>query len=125
MSFLKDFKEFALKGNIMDLAVAVIIGGAFGKIVSSFVGDIVMPLINPLMPGGDWRTMEVGPGVLIGSFLGNVLDFLVIAFVIFMMLKAINKIRKEEQTTPAAPPGPTNEEKLLMEIRDALRNRPL
>ena len=124
MSILKEFKEFALKGNIVDLAVAVIIGGAFGKIVSSFVGDIIMPLINPLMPGGDWRTMEIGPGVLIGQFLGNVLDFLVIALVIFMMLKAISKVRKEEQKTPAAPPGPTNEEKLLMEIRDALRNRP-
>lgn len=124
MSILKEFKEFALKGNLIDLAVAVIIGGAFGKIVSSLVGDIIMPLINPLMPGGDWRTMEVGPKVLLGSFLGNVLDFLVIALVIFMMLKAISKIRKEEQKTPAAPPGPTNEEKLLMEIRDALRNRP-
>ena len=123
MSFLKEFKEFALKGNLMDLAVAVIIGGAFGKIVSSLVGDIIMPLINPLMPGGDWRTMEVGPGVLVGSFLGNVLDFLVIALVIFMLLKGISKIRQEEQKTPAAPPGPTNEEKLLMEIRDALRER--
>lgn len=124
MGLLKEFKEFALKGNIVDLAVAVIIGGAFGKIVSSFVGDVVMPLINPLIPGGDWRTLEVGPGVKIGSFLGNVLDFLVIALVIFMMLKAISTLRRKEQQTPAAPPAPSNEEKLLMEIRDALRNRP-
>ena len=124
MGLLKEFKEFALKGNIVDLAVAVIIGGAFGKIVSSFVGDVIMPLINPLIPGGDWRTLEVGPGVKIGSFLGNVLDFLVIALVIFMMLKAISTLRKKEQQTPAAPPAPSNEEKLLMEIRDALRNRP-
>ncbi len=124
MGLLKEFKEFALKGNIVDLAVAVIIGGAFGKIVSSFVGDVVMPLINPLIPGGDWRTLEVGPGVKIGSFLGNILDFLVIALVIFMMLKAISTLRKKEQQTPAAPPAPSNEEKLLMEIRDALRNRP-
>lgn len=123
MGFVKEFKEFALKGNVMDLAVAVIIGGAFGKIVSSFVADIVMPLINPLMPGGDWRTMEVGPGLKVGSFLGNVLDFLVIALVIFMMLRAIAKVRKEEKAAPAAPPGPTNEEKLLMEIRDALKAR--
>lgn len=124
MSILKEFKEFALKGNIVDLAVAVIIGGAFGKIVSSAVADLIMPLVNPMIPGGDWRTLEVGPGVKLGSFLGSVLDFLVIAIIIFMMLKAISTLRKKEQQTPAAPPGPTNEEKLLMEIRDALRNRP-
>jgi large conductance mechanosensitive channel len=123
MSLLKEFREFALKGNIVDLAVAVIIGGAFGKIVSSFVADIIMPLINPMIPGGDWRTIEVGPGVMLGNFLGNVLDFLIIAFVIFMMLKAVSNMRKKEQATPAAPPAPSNEEKLLMEIRDALRNR--
>ncbi|MDQ3101033.1 MAG: large conductance mechanosensitive channel protein MscL [Bacteroidota bacterium] len=124
MGIVKEFKEFALKGNIMDLAVAVIIGAAFGKIVSSFVGDIVMPLINPLMPGGDWRAMEVGPGVKLGSFLGNTLDFVVITLVIFTMIKLIAKVRREEKEAPATPAGPTNEEKLLMEIRDALRNRP-
>jgi large conductance mechanosensitive channel len=123
MSLLKEFREFALKGNIVDLAVAVIIGGAFGKIVSSFVADIIMPLINPMIPGGDWRTIEVGPGVMLGNFLGNVLDFLIIAFVIFMMLRVVSNMRRKEQTTPAAPPAPSNEEKLLMEIRDALRNR--
>lgn len=118
---LKEFKEFALKGNVMDLAVGVIIGGAFGKIVNSLVADVVMPLVNPLIPGGDWKTIEVGPGVKLGSFLGNILDFLVIAIVIFLMVRAINATRKKEEAAPAAPPAPSNEEKLLMEIRDALR----
>jgi large conductance mechanosensitive channel len=79
---LKEFKAFAMRGNVVDLAVGVIIGGAFGKIVGSFVGDIVMPIINPLIPGGDWKTIEIGPGIKLGSFLGTVLDFLIIAFVI-------------------------------------------
>ncbi|HEY0978843.1 MAG TPA: large conductance mechanosensitive channel protein MscL [Flavobacteriales bacterium] len=121
MGMLKEFKEFALKGNVMDLAVGVIIGGAFGKIVNSLVADVVMPLVNPLIPGGDWKTIEVGPGVKLGSFLGNILDFLVIAIVIFLMVRAINATRKKEEAAPAAPPAPSNEEKLLMEIRDALR----
>jgi large conductance mechanosensitive channel len=118
---MKELKEFAMKGNVLDLAVGVIIGGAFGKIIGSMVNDVIMPLINPLIPGGDWKTIEVGPGVKLGAFLGNVLDFLIIAFVIFLMVKAINATKKKEEAAPAPPPGPTNEEKLLMEIRDALR----
>jgi large conductance mechanosensitive channel len=121
MGFVKEFRDFALKGNIVDLAVAVIIGGAFGKIVSSFVGDIIMPLINPLIPGGDWKTIEIGSGIKIGSFLGTVVDFLIIAFVIFMLLKGINAARKKQEETPATPVAPTNEEKLLTEIRDLLK----
>ena len=119
MGMMKEFKDFAMKGNVVDLAIGVIIGGAFGKIVSSFVGDIVMPLINPLIPGGDWKTIEVGPGVKLGSFLGTVVDFLIIAFVIFLMVKAINASKKKEEA--AAPAGPSSTDKLLMEIRDALR----
>jgi large conductance mechanosensitive channel len=118
MGFVKEFKEFAMKGNVVDLAVGVIIGGAFGKIVNSFVADIVMPLINPLIPGGDWKNIQVGPGVKLGSFLSTVLDFLIIAIVIFLMVKAINKLRKKEEALPAEP---TTQEKLLMEIRDSLK----
>lgn len=119
MGMMKEFKEFAMKGNVVDLAIGVIIGGAFGKIVSSFVGDIVMPLINPMIPGGDWKTIEMGPGVKLGSFLGTVVDFVIIAFVIFLMVKAINATKKKEEAAP--PAGPSSTDKLLMEIRDALR----
>jgi large conductance mechanosensitive channel len=121
MGMLKEFKEFAVKGNVIDLAVGVIIGGAFGKIVGSFVNDVVMPLINPLIPGGDWKAMEVGPGVKIGAFLGNILDFVIIAFVIFLAIKAINASKKKEEAAPAAPPEPSSTDKLLMEIRDSLK----
>lgn len=95
-----DFKQFALKGNVLDLAVAVIIGGAFGKIVTSFVGDIVMPFINPLVSaaGKDWRTYEIGPGIKIGSFLGSVFDFLIIALILFIAIQAIQKFKREEAT---------------------------
>jgi large conductance mechanosensitive channel len=121
MGILKEFKEFAVKGNVIDLAVGVIIGGAFGKIVGSFVNDVVMPLINPLIPGGDWKEMEVGPGVKIGAFLGNILDFVIVAFVIFLAIKAINASKKKEEVAPAAPPEPSSTDKLLMEIRDSLK----
>lgn len=117
MGFIKEFKEFAMKGNIIELAVAVIIGGAFGKIISSFVGDIIMPLVNPIIPGGDWKTIQVGPGIKIGSFLGTVIDFLIIALVIFMLVKAMNAIKKKE----AAIIAPSEEIKLLTEIRDLLK----
>jgi large conductance mechanosensitive channel len=121
MGMMKEFKEFAMRGNVIDLAVGVIIGGAFGKIVGSFVNDVVMPLINPMIPGGDWKTIEVGPGVKLGAFLGNILDFVIIAFVIFLMIKAINATKKKEEAAPAAPSEPSSTDKLLMEIRDALR----
>src|SRR6478609_5019072 len=106
---LKEFKQFAMRGNVIELAVGVIIGGAFGKIVSSFVGDIVMPIINPLIPGGDWKTIEIGPGIKLGSFLGTVVDFLIIAFVIFLLIKGINAAKKKEETAPAAPAEPSAE----------------
>lgn len=122
---LKDFKEFAMRGNVMDLAVGVIIGAAFGKIISSFVNDIIMPLVNPLIPGGDWRTIEVGPGVKIGSFLGTTLDFLIIAFVIFLVVKTVNRLKKKEEAKPAGPAELPPDVKLLAEIRDILSSRPL
>lgn len=121
MGFVKEFKDFAMKGNVVDLAVGVIIGGAFGKIVTSFVSDIIMPLINPLIPGGDWKTIEVGPGVKLGSFLGTVLDFLIIALVIFSVIRTMNRFNKKQEETPAAPAEPSSTDKLLMEIRDALK----
>ncbi len=121
MGMMKEFKDFAMRGNVIDLAVGVIIGGAFGKIIGSMVNDVIMPLINPIIPGGDWKTIEVGPGVKLGAFLGNVLDFLIIAFVIFLMVKAINATKKKEEAAPAAAPEPSSTDKLLMEIRDALR----
>ena len=139
MGFIKEFKEFALKGNVMDMAVGVIIGGAFGKIVSSLVDDVIMPLIGKLTGGvsftdlfinlgdGDFKTLaaakEAGAAVLAyGQFLQNILDFLIIAFCIFLMIKGINKLKKEKPEEPAAPAGPTQEE-LLAEIRDLLKKK--
>lgn len=92
MSFVKEFKTFVTRGNVIDLAVGIIIGGAFGKIVSSLVSDILMPILNPMIPGGDWKTIEVGPGIKIGSFLGTVVDFIIVAFAIFLLIKAINRL---------------------------------
>ncbi|MEH2463687.1 large conductance mechanosensitive channel protein MscL [Nostoc sp.] len=96
--FLKDFQAFALKGNVVDLAIAVIIGGAFGKIVTSFVEDVIMPLINPLVSfaGKDWRTIAIGPGIKIGHFLGAIVDFVIIALVLFVAIRALQKFKRQE-----------------------------
>ncbi|MBF2097219.1 MAG: large conductance mechanosensitive channel protein MscL [Gloeomargaritaceae cyanobacterium C42_A2020_066] len=108
--FLRDFQAFALKGNVVDLAVAVIIGGAFGKIVSSFVADLVMPLVNPLIPGGDWRAAVIGPGLKVGSFLGSVVDFVIIALVLFVAIRALERWKhQEEAAAPAPEPDPAQE----------------
>lgn len=120
---LKAFKEFAMRGNVIDLAVGVIIGAAFGKIVNSFVSDIVMPLLNPVMPGGDWRTMEVGPGVKLGSFLAVTLDFLIVAFVLFLFVQGINKLKRKEEEKPVGPAQIPPDVEVLKEIRDLLKNR--
>jgi large conductance mechanosensitive channel len=120
---LKEFKEFAMRGNVIDLAVGVIIGAAFGKIVTSLINDIIMPMLNPAMPGGDWRTMEVGPGIKIGSFLATTFDFIVIAFVVFLIVKAINRLKKKEEAKPLAPAELPPDVKLLAEIRDLLSNK--
>jgi large conductance mechanosensitive channel len=124
MGMMKEFKEFAVKGNVMDLAVGVIIGAAFGKIVSSLVDNILMPLIGIILQGVNFAAMVIKVGdaeVKYGLFIGTVIDFIMIAFVLFLIIKGINNMRKKEAAVPAAPPAPSNEEKLLMEIRDLLK----
>lgn len=144
MSFIKEFKEFAIKGNVMDLAVGVIIGGAFGKIVTSLVNDIIMPPIGMVMGKGfsdlkyvlkegvpaqlDAAGVEIAPAVEAvtlnyGSFLQTALDFVIIAFVIFVMIKGMNNLRKQEEPAPEAPAEDPADIALLKEIRDALKNR--
>jgi large conductance mechanosensitive channel len=132
MGFIKEFKEFAMKGNVMDMAVGVIIGGAFGKIVSSLVDDVLMPIVGKLTGGVDFTSLAVTLGegenaakICYGNFIQNVVDFLIVAFCIFLMLKGINKLnRKKEEEAPAPeePKGPTQEE-LLAEIRDLLKQK--
>ena len=139
MGFVKEFKEFAMKGNVMDMAVGVIIGGAFGKIVSSLVDDIIMPLIGKMTGGvsftdlfvnlseGNYQTLaaakEAGAAVFAyGQFIQNIIDFLIVAFCIFLMIKGMNNLNKKKEEEPAAPAGPTQEE-LLGEIRDLLKNK--
>ena len=139
MGFIKEFKEFAMKGNVMDMAVGVIIGGAFGKIVTSLVNDVLMPIIGKLTGGisftdlfvnlgdGEYSTLaaakEAGAAVFAyGQFIQNIIDFIIIAFCIFLMIKGMNKLKKEEEPAPEAPAGPTQEE-LLAEIRDLLKNK--
>jgi len=121
-----EFKKFALKGNVLDLAVGVIIGAAFGKIVSSLVDDILMPLFGLILGGIDFSQLELplGDAVLkYGSFLQTVVDFLIVAFSIFLFIKGINRFKRREEAKPAAPPAPSREEELLAEIRDLLKNR--
>jgi len=137
MSMMKEFKEFALKGNVMDMAVGIIIGGAFGKIVASLVNDLLMPLVGLAMGGVSFADLftaldgntyeslaaaeEAGAAVFkYGAFIQSTIDFVIIAFVIFMMVKAMNNMRKKEEEAPAAPPEPSDEVKLLTEIRDSL-----
>ena len=121
---LKEFKEFLNRGNVIDLAVAVIIGGAFGAIVKSLVADIIMPFIGVLMGGTDLTalTIEVGDAIITyGNFLQAVINFVVIAFVIFLFVRSYNSMQKQEEAAPAAPPAPAAEEVLLTEIRDLLK----
>ena len=123
MGFLKEFKEFAVKGNVVDLAIGVIIGGAFGAIVSSLVGDVITPLLlTPAFKATGAENLQdlVWNGVAYGKFLSAVINFLCIALVLFMIVKGINKFKKEETPAPEAPAGPTQEE-LLAEIRDLLK----
>lgn len=128
-NFWNDFREFALKGNVVDLAVAVIIGGAFGAIVSSFVEDIIMPaVLNPLLAeaGTDWREAMVGPGIRLGSFLGTVIDFAIIALVLFFIVRAFEKMKRKEEVEEALDAEPSAEEKLnetLARLADVLENR--
>lgn len=122
---LKEFKAFAMRGNIVDLAVAVIIGGAFGKIVTSFVNDIIMPILGTVI-GDSFATLTFtinGVAIKYGSFIQSVVDFVIIAFFIFIALKGIEKTKKKEEAAPAAPPAPTKDQELLMEIRDLLKKQ--
>ena len=126
MGFIKEFKEFAIKGNVIDLAVGVVIGAAFGKIVSSLVDDIITPaILTPALKAANLTDLSqlVVPGTAIkyGNFISQVISFLVVAIVLFMIIKAINSMKRKEEAAPAAPPAPTKEEVLLTEIRDLLK----
>ncbi|EIK60644.1 large-conductance mechanosensitive channel protein MscL [Pseudomonas lactis] len=131
MSVLSEFKAFAVKGNVVDMAVGIIIGAAFGKIVSSFVGDVVMPPVGVLIGGVNFGDLAVTlkaaqgdiPAVVLGygKFIQSIIDFLIIAFAIFMGVKAINRLKREEPIEPSLPAAPTKEEMLLEEIRDLLK----
>ena len=134
MSLIKEFKEFAMKGNVMDMAVGIIIGAAFGKIVSSLVSDIIMPPIGVLIGGVDFSKLSIViqaahdkvPEVAIryGQFIQTALDFTIVAFAIFMALKVINKLKRPEpEAKPAEPPAPPADIQLLTEIRDLLKNK--
>jgi len=127
-----EFKDFAMRGNVVDMAVGIVIGGAFGKIVSSFVADVLMPPIGLALGGVDFSDLAVtlkaatdeAEAVMLnyGSFIQTVIDFLIIAFAIFLVVKAMNSMKKKEEEAPAKPPEPSKEEVLLTEIRDALRS---
>ena len=123
MSIVKEFREFAIKGNAVDLAVGVIIGAAFGKIVASLVGDIVMPLLGTLLGGLDFTGLQVQIGqakIQYGKFIQTCLDFIIIAWAIFLAVKVINRLKRKEEAAPTAPP---RQEVLLEEIRDLLKQR--
>jgi large conductance mechanosensitive channel len=131
MGMMKEFKKFAIKGNVVDMAIGIIIGAAFGKIVSSLVSDVLMPPIGMLMGGMDFSNLswvikeatETAEAVTInyGVFINTLIDFIIIAFAIFMVIKGINSAKKKEEEKPTEPPKPSNEEVLLTEIRDALK----
>lgn len=137
MSFISEFKEFAMKGNVVDLAVGVIIGAAFGKIVSAFVEGIAMPLIGLLVGGVDFTKMGIllkagdpnanppVPDLMLayGTFIQTVFDFVIVALAIFIAIKAMNKLKRKQEAAPETPPAPSNEEVLLGEIRDLLKKQ--
>jgi len=138
MGMMKEFKDFAMRGNVVDMAVGIVIGGAFGKIVSSFVADVIMPPIGLLIGGVDFTDLKVtikeavvdaagavtteAVSINYGNFIQTAIDFIIIAFAIFMVIKAMNSLKKKEEAAPPPPPpGPTKEETLLTEIRDLLK----
>jgi large conductance mechanosensitive channel len=132
MSLASEFKEFAMKGNVVDLAVGVIVGAAFGKIVSSLVGNVVMPALGKLIGGFNFSDLAISLGtdpagkavaVTYGVFLQSILDFVIIAAVLFIAIRAINRLKKPPPAAPAPPPPPSREEQLLTEIRDLLAKR--
>ena len=133
MSMVQEFKKFAMRGNVIDMAVGIIIGVAFGKIVSSFVADVIMPPLGLLLGGVDFKDLAIvlkeavgeTPAVVIayGQFIQSIVDFVIIAFVIFLVIKAMNSLKAKEEAAPEAPPAPTKEEILLTEIRDLLKEK--
>ncbi len=138
MKILQEFKDFAMKGNVVDMAVGVIIGGAFGKIITSLVNDILMPPIGLLMGGTDFSKLSyilqeatvdangkeiAAVSINYGAFIQVVINFLIIALCIFFVVRSINNMKKKEEATPTAPPAPSKEEVLLSEIRDILKNK--
>lgn len=133
MKIISEFKAFAMRGNVVDMAIGIILGAAFGKIVSSLVNDIIMPPIGLLIGGVDFTDLSIvlkkavgeTPAVSInyGVFIQMVIDFLIVAFAIFMAVKAMNSMKKKQEAAPAAPPAPTKEEILLTEIRDLLKSK--
>lgn len=133
MSMGQEFKKFAMRGNVVDMAVGIIIGAAFGKIVSSFVADVIMPPLGLLLGGVDFKDLAIvlkeavgeAPAVVIayGQFIQTIVDFLIIAFAIFMAIKVMNSLKTKEEEAPAAPPAPSKEEVLLTEIRDILKQK--
>ena len=133
MGMMSEFKEFAVKGNVVDMAVGIIVGAAFGKIVSSFVSDVIMPPIGILLGGVDFTDLAfvlkeaVGETAAVtinyGVFIQTLIDFTIIAFAIFMAIKALNSLKKQEEEAPSAPPAPSKEEVLLTEIRDLLKQQ--
>lgn len=135
MGFVKEFKEFAMRGSVVDLAVGVVIGGAFGKIVSSMVDDVIMPPIGYITGGVDFGSLKYvlkeaneaagisEVSITYGNFINSIIQFLIIAFCIFVVIKGINSLKRKEEAAPAAPPAPSNEEVLLGEIRDLLKSK--
>jgi large conductance mechanosensitive channel len=133
MGIVKEFKQFAMRGNVLDMAIGIIIGAAFGKIVSSLVSDVIMPPIGLLIGGMDFSNLSIvikqateGSDAVVlkyGVFINTVIDFLIVAFAIFLMIKGINTLKKKEEEKPSGPPAPTKSELLLAEIRDELRKR--
>ncbi len=133
MKMLQEFKQFAMRGNVLDMAIGIILGAAFGKIVSSLVGDVILPPIGLMVGGVDFSDLALtlksgvdgGTPVLLkfGVFINTVIDFLIVAFAIFMVVKGINAMQKKEAEKPAAPPAPTKSEILLEEIRNELRKK--
>jgi len=133
MGMMKEFREFAMRGNVMDMAVGIVIGGAFGKIVSSFVADVIMPPLGLLIGGMDFSELAVtlqeavGETAAVtigyGKFIQTVLDFVIIAFAIFLVVKGMNSLKRKKEAAPAAPPKPSKEEELLTDIRDLLKER--
>lgn len=131
MSMIKEFKEFAMRGNVVDMAVGIIIGAAFGKIISSLVGDVIMPPIGVLLGGVDFSSLSItikqatesAPAVILsyGKFINTVIDFIIIAFTILIAIKAMNSLKKKQEEAPAAPPTPPADIQLLTEIRDLLK----